>query len=91
MKSYLSSLFFVINFLFSQTDFENAQNAYDLRSAGSVKNTASQSNINSAIRYYNSSFNQKSNHGNLSSLKSIAASGPKSNSPAKLLLIFVGP
>ena len=60
MKSNLSSLFFVINFLFSQTDLENAQNAYDLRSAGSVKNTASQSNINSAIRYYNSSFNQKS-------------------------------
>jgi len=60
MKSNLSSLFFVINFLFSQTDLENAQNAYDLRSAGSVKNTASQSNINSAIKYYNSSFNQKS-------------------------------
>ena len=29
MKSNLSSLFFVINFLFSQTDLENAQNAYD--------------------------------------------------------------
>ena len=49
MKSNLSSLFFVINFLFSQTDLENAQNAYDLRSAGSVKNTASQSNINLSL------------------------------------------
>ncbi len=60
MKSTLFFSFFTIHFLFSQSDLENALNAYTLRSKGSIKNIAKPIHINSAIAFYNSALHKES-------------------------------
>lgn len=52
MKNFLLPLFFFTNPLFAQSDLEKANSAYSLRSAGSIKNKADNSQIDLAIKHY---------------------------------------
>ncbi len=52
MKHTLFLSFFIIDFLFSQTNLEKANSAYASRASGSIKNEANESQIKTAIKFY---------------------------------------